>query len=165
MAQFVWQETWDGVDFEWVATWTEGSAFEISAPPALTFMVSLGIAGEFAYTLRKDIAGAAVAGAQAAGTLQQTGPMGVQAVASAQASGDLSVGVLLGGGATARAQAAATLLAVQAIAGDAFASAYGAGDLTLGAPEPAVPVGRWRRRVGRDTAAAATGRRIGRSTA
>jgi hypothetical protein len=165
MARLDWQQTWDGVDLEWAATWAEGNAFELGGPPGVTFVASLGIAGAFAWQQARQLAGAAVASAQGEGTLEQTGPMRGDAQAGALASGTLTVGQLLGGAATARAQAAGTLLAVQVLEGDAFASAYGAGDLSLGLPVPAVSIGGGRRRVGRGKAVAGTPRRIGRGTA
>lgn len=164
MARLDWQQTWDGLDFNWAETWSEGQAFELSAPPVLTLVASLGISGSFVFHQAKALAGGATAAAQMAGTLVQTGPMGAQAVASAQMAGSLSVGILLGGAATARAQAVATMLAVQPLFANALVSAIASGTLAIGLPEPAVATGRQRRRIGRNQATAATTGRIGRSS-
>lgn len=160
-----WVETWNGARLDWALTWGEGAPFELSAPPSVTIIGALGIAGDFNIVLGVGLAGAAVAGAVGSGTLEQTGPMRGDAVGRAVGSGTLGVGVLLSGGATARAQAAATLVALDLLSADALASAIGAGVLTAGAPEAAVPIGKNRRRVGRGNVTAGTSGRIGGSDA
>jgi hypothetical protein len=160
-----WVETWNGARLDWALTWGEGAAFELSAPPAITMIAALGISGDFAIVTGVGLAGAATAGATASVTLEQTGPMRGDAVGRAVGAGTLGVGVLLTGAATARAQAAATLQLLDLLSGDALAGAIGAGVLTAGAPEPAVPIGKNRRRVGRSNVTAATSGRIGGSDA
>lgn len=162
MAALNWLQTWS-TQLDWAQPWSEGALFELSAPPALTFVATFGIGGDFRFV--RNIAGAAVAGAQASGTLEQSGPMTAAAIAGAVASGALSVGVLLAGQATARAQALATLLAADLISGAAVAVAMGAADLTVSPPEEATPINRNRRGIGRMRPQPAGRGRIGRSIA
>jgi hypothetical protein len=165
MAQLAWVETWNGTRLDWAQTWTEGAPFEISAPPAVTFVGAFGIAGSFNFVVGRQLAGGAVAGAVGSGTLEQTGPMRSDAVAGAVGSGNLSVGAVLAGGATASAQAAATLLAAYELASTALAGAFGSGDLTVTPAEAGISIGTTRRRVGRGVARPGTARRIGRQNA
>lgn len=163
MAALNWLQTWDGSQLDWQLTWAEGDAFELSAPPSLTFVATFGIGGDFNF--RRELVGAAVASAVGSGTIEQTGPMAGAAIASAVAAGTLTTGVLLSGQATARAQALATLLAADLISGDAVASAMGVADLTVLPPEAGVPIGISRRPIGRPRAVAGTFGRIGRGRA
>lgn len=165
MAAHVWFETWNGTRLDWAQTWTEGSPFELGAPPGITLAGALGISGDFAFVVARQLAGAGVASAQGQGTLEQTGPMRGDAVAGAVSSASLGVGLVLTGAATARAQAVGALSKVLELQSDVIASAFGAGDLSLGLPVPAVSIGGGRRRVGRGKAVAGTPRRIGRGTA
>lgn len=165
MAAHVWFETWNGTRLDWAQTWTEGSPFELGAPPGITLAGALGISGDFAFVVARQLAGAGVASAQAQGTLEQTGPMRGNAIAGAVGQAALSVGVVLQGAAVARAQALGQLLAADLITGAAVAGALAEASLTVLPPEAGVPIGIGRRPVGRPRATAGGFTRIGRSNA